>query len=82
MNRKEIIERTARIICENKLADCLCKGPSHYACTAYNKARDIVNMLVQKVSGEILDEVGNKDDDGFPIKDYVWFQKLSKKFDL
>lgn len=50
MNRNEMIERTARIICENKLADCLCKGPSHYVCTNYSKARNIVNMLVPEGS--------------------------------
>ena len=75
MNRKEMIERTARIICKNKLADCLCKSPSHYACTAYNKARDIVNILVPEGSVLIKQEEYNK------LKNYKEIINIMKEID-
>ena len=47
MDREEMIEKVARIICEHKtLDDCSCPDPQRVACTAYNKARDILTSII------------------------------------
>lgn len=46
MEREKIIEKIARIICENGTVDCFCPEPQRVACTSYNKARDILNELI------------------------------------
>lgn len=46
MDRDKMIEKIARIICENGIMDCLCPYPQRVACTPYNKARDILNEII------------------------------------
>lgn len=46
IDRDKMIERIARIICENGTVDCFCPDPQRVACTSYNKARDILNELI------------------------------------
>ena len=47
-NKEKMIKRIARIICECDELDCLCPDPQRFACTSYNKARDIVNIIFTK----------------------------------
>lgn len=46
MERDKMIEKIARIICENGAVDCFCPESERVACTTYNKARDILNELI------------------------------------
>ena len=46
MEREKMIEKIARIICENGTVDCFCPEPQRVACTAYNKARDILTSII------------------------------------
>ena len=40
--------------------------------------REMENIRHEKAA-EILNEIANIDDDGFPMKSYAWFQKLANK---
>lgn len=46
IDRDKMIEKIARVICENGTVDCFCPYPQRVACTSYNKARDILNELI------------------------------------
>lgn len=82
MDREEMIEKIARIICEHQtIDDCSCPDPQRVACTAYNKAKDILTSIIPD-GAVVLTREEMETTDKIPQKIkgfYKWFIEIEKE---